>query len=430
MSAATLTFGLPSNLAGRDYIQGATSNQASSRQANGISVLGAAPAAPAHCSNGVLPPKHNTSAPSALPAPGTMLVPRLPSCKDENASSSCLQDIIQQTGCGKPSTNRQLLQDTAPAAPANTTYSTKAFWDLTAAMEEDDQGCAAAACLTASAGKQLQQCSQRTAPAAQQQVLQQQPVVWRQLHPQQQQQRLMTSPSAQHKQHSLKAGSGFRRLQTTPGTAMFSSVLNGMPDDLADRDDCSDDDQGQQPGADGLTRGFTAVLQQELQEQLAAAKGLVHVPAGVAAAPANISSLGSSCSGLQDVSPTRAALAPPAAAAAAATAKASSHQNSLAGQALGSSAAACVGSQAQDAAGSPGTFTTLVEGDTERYLVACLQPGVVQALAVLLHADILPLCSEDGTGEPCVDSWAQPCRTYLAVVPELASHRQQCVAHF
>jgi hypothetical protein len=32
--------------------------------------------------------------------------------------------------------------------------------------------------------------------------------------------------------------------------------------------------------------------------------------------------------------------------------------------------------------------------------VACLQPGVVQALAVLVHADILPLCSEDGSGTP------------------------------
>jgi hypothetical protein len=334
----------------------------------------------------------------------------------------------------KSSTQRQLLQDTgapAEAAPASTAYSTKAFWELTAALDEADLGCAAAACLTASAAKQEKPCSQRTAPAAQQQVLQQQPVVWRYLQPQhQQQQYLATSPCAQPKQGPIKAANGFRRLQTTPGTAMFSSVLNSMTDDLADSDECSDEDQ-EQPDAEN-SHGFTAVLQQELQEQLAAAAAREgscsvgaaaepeHMPAAVAAPSVNIGSshsLGRSRSSQQDVSPTAAALAPPpAAAAAAATAEATgiicsgqtteaiNHQHSLAGQAFGSSAAAYISTEAQataqSAASSPGSTTTAVEGDAEQFLVACLQPGVVQALAVLLHADILPLCSEDGTGKP------------------------------
>jgi hypothetical protein len=302
------------------------------------------------------------------------------------------------------------------------TFSTKAFWELTAAMEEDDLGCAAAACLTASAGRH--QHSQHTAPAAQQQVLQQQqPAVQRpQLKQQQQQQQvLLSSPSLQPKYAALKDTSGFRRLQTTPGTAMFSTVLNSMPDD-DDTDEevtegYSDDDLDQPAAGPGSSpRGFAAVLQQELQGQLGATAasreggpaGTFGVPKDVPAAEAAASPghsnslvLGSSRSSRQHTSPTTAALAPTAAATSGVV---FFNQHGLAGDALVSSAAA--GGEAstvahaavEPAISSPGSAAAPAEGDAEQFLVACLQPGVVQALAVLVHADILPLCSEDGSG--------------------------------
>jgi hypothetical protein len=381
----------------------------------------AAPAVAAHCSSGVLAPQRNTSAPPRLLPAGTTLLLPLSSNKADNASSRCLQDSSLQAGTYKAAaTQRQLLQDAAAAPSAAPTFSTKAFWELTAALEEDDLGCAAAA-HTATAGKH--QHSQHTAPASQQQVLQQQPAMQRsQPH---HQQHLLSSPSQHPKRAALKDKSGFRRLQTTPGTAMFSAVLNSVPDDDTEEEtEGYSDDHEEQPGAGPVSSacGFAAVLQQELQGQLGAAaaaaadtgigsaipsRGHALVLAGEAAPAIGYSSLvlGSSRSSRQEASPTEAMQAPTAAAAAAAAGVAIINQHGPAGNSTVTSEAAVnmtsamAPPTAQAAASSPGSTPAPAEGDTERFLVACLQPGVVQALAVQVHADILPLCSEDGSGD-------------------------------